>query len=986
MALRQAQRPVVEPAETPLRQAQGTGLRQAQGTGLRQAQPPPVVELVETKRNVIPGKIQANRRHIMASWKWNGARWWKFDFHAHTPGSEDYGKGQNQKTLKKRTPKEWVLDYMHAGVDCVAVTDHNTGAWIKQLEEALEELRADNHPDYSVLHLFPGMEISVNGGIHLLAIFDPSETTTSDLDALRGAVEYQGIPEQSDGVTRKSFIEVVDAVASAGGISIPAHVDEKNGLFVEETGMTLQQALDCQAIFAMEVVDPLFQKPQIYKDKKLNWTEVLGSDAHHPAGNTGQNYPGSRFTWVKMGLPSFNGLRLALLDGSLSVRRSDQEPGNPNEHAPLVLESIEISQARYLGRSQPFVIEFNPWLNAIIGGRGTGKSTIIEFLRIALRREDELPDELKAEFEKYTRVRPNREESGLLTDKAAIKVIYRKNGSRFLVQWNPAADLEPIKQEVNGEWHRAEGDIRQRFPVRIYSQKQIFQIAKTPLALLRVIDEAPEVDRHSWAERWKKKKEGRFLSLHAKVREIEIGFAEEPRLRGELDDVKRKLTIFEQAGHADVLKTFQKRSRQKREIKAWEEDWAGPGEQLRKVAAEIVPDLLDKTTFDPDSAADTELHEHAAKVHDRLDEIRKAIEKFASQTDEVVAEWQKSRDESSWKQSVDAASQAYQELRENLAREGAGDPAAYGEFVQRRQIIEQRLKELDERKKQVKELKEQAESCLRRLMDIRRELTESRRKFLADVLSDNQYVRIEVVPYGPSETAEAEFRRLLQREGTVSEKDIGKPGGDGLLGELYRNRNSAGNIERNLANIKDTIRKIALSDAETVVGKYFATHIRNLPPEAIDRLDLWFPEDSLDVQYSATGDGKNFQSIQEGSPGQKTAALLAFLLSYGDEPLILDQPEDDLDNHLIYDLIVTQLREIKSHRQVIVVTHNANIVVNGDAELLVALAVGNGKTQKECEGSLQESLVRQTICTIMEGGSNAFEQRYRRIALEGYHV
>jgi hypothetical protein len=61
----------------------------------------------------------------MSDWKWNGARWWKFDFHAHTPESDDYGKGPNQETLKKRTPKEWVLDYMRAGVDCVAVTDHN---------------------------------------------------------------------------------------------------------------------------------------------------------------------------------------------------------------------------------------------------------------------------------------------------------------------------------------------------------------------------------------------------------------------------------------------------------------------------------------------------------------------------------------------------------------------------------------------------------------------------------------------------------------------------------------------------------------------------------------------------------------------------------------------------------------------------------------------------------------------------------------------
>jgi hypothetical protein len=76
----------------------------------------------------------------------------------------------------------------------------------------------------------------------------------------------------------------------------------------------------------------------------------------------------------------------------------------------------------------------------------------------------------------------------------------------------------------------------------------------------------------------------------------------------------------------------------------------------------------------------------------------------------------------------------------------------------------------------------------------------------------------------------------------------------------------------------------------------FVTKLQDLPPERLDRLDVWFPDDSLDVLYAISGDGNRFQNIQAGSPGQKTAALLAFLLSHGEEPLILDQPEDDLDN------------------------------------------------------------------------------------------
>ena len=404
---------------------------------------------------------------------------------------------------------------------------------------------------------------------------------------------------------------MVEAIVSANGLAIPAHVDDDNGLF-RLPGTTLQQALNCKDIFAMELRNPTSQKPPLYVSEKLHWAEILGSDSHHPSGVAGQSYPGSHFTWVKMGSPSVEGLRLALLDGELSVRRSDQDTDDPNEHAPLVLDSIEVSQARYMGCSQIFTIGFNPWFNAIIGGRGTGKSTVVEFLRTALRREAELPETLQPEFEQYNRVYQDREDSGLLTEDAAIRVICRKDGDRFRVQWGRAGDLEPIEREVNGQWERAEGDIQQRFPVRIYSQKQVFQLARTPLALLKIIDEAPEAGYHSWSEKWKTE-ESRFLSLRAKVREIKVGTSEEQRLREELDDVERKLAIFEQSGHTEILKSFQKRKRQQRDVEVWEESWTGVGEQLREVAAEIVPDLLDETSFDSDAASDNELQRRAAK-------------------------------------------------------------------------------------------------------------------------------------------------------------------------------------------------------------------------------------------------------------------------------------------------------------------------------------------------------------------------------------
>ena len=92
----------------------------------------------------------------MTDWKWNGSRWWKFDFHAHTPDSDDYGKGLNQAALKNRTPKEWLLDYMRAGIDCVAITDHNSGAWIDRLKDELQRL-TEEQPEgfHPLVALFP---------------------------------------------------------------------------------------------------------------------------------------------------------------------------------------------------------------------------------------------------------------------------------------------------------------------------------------------------------------------------------------------------------------------------------------------------------------------------------------------------------------------------------------------------------------------------------------------------------------------------------------------------------------------------------------------------------------------------------------------------------------------------------------------------------------------------------------------------------------
>lgn len=281
-------------------------------------------------------------------WPYPGARWWKFDFHTHTPASSDYGKGPDQTAQRHISPEDWLLAFMRAEVDCVAVTDHNSGDWIDRLSGTYAKRQADKHPEFRPLHLFPGVEITANGGVHVLAILDPSKTG-ADVNQLLGAVRFRGTRGASDEAADASPKDVVQEIAKAEGIAILAHVDGPSGAFRVLNGNTLAPLLDTPDLFAIEVCDPTALKPELYRQRKLAWAEVLGSDAHHAAGAAGQRCPGSHFTWVKMGSPSLEGLRLALLDGNdVSIRRSDDAASGYSPYATPdhFIERVEIVSAR----------------------------------------------------------------------------------------------------------------------------------------------------------------------------------------------------------------------------------------------------------------------------------------------------------------------------------------------------------------------------------------------------------------------------------------------------------------------------------------------------------------------------------------------------------------------------------------------------------------------------------------------------------------
>ena len=934
-----------------------------------------------------------------SQWSSPGAHWWKFDFHTHTPASDDYGRGPEQASLKRIEPADWLLGFMRAEVDCVAVTDHNSGEWLDRLQDAYRELEQKSHPEFRLLHLFPGVEITANGGTHVLAVLDIGKTS-ADVSTLLGTVRYRGTRGKSDLATEASPIEVVDAISAAGGIPILAHVDEESGAW-RLGGNTLTSLLDFDGLYSMEVIDTNQEKPELYRQRRLTWAEVLGSDAHHPSGTDGPRYPGSHYTWVKMAKPSLEGLRLALLDGgAFSIRRSDDpKPFEPFALPRHCVEAIEIGDARYMGRGRPTRLAFSPWLNALVGGRGTGKSTVVHALRLAARREQELmqldrSSGPRVTFERFNRVPSNRLDRGGLTDKTTIQWTAMRDGVRHRVQWRQDGGGTVVEDDAGGDGWKpsaAQSVTADRFPLRVFSQGQITELAgENQQALLHVIDEAAGV-----AVLRKKLDEARaaFYSSRARIRELDGKLSREAALTVELVDVERKLKRFEDAEHRAILTAFRRRHRQQRE---WERQIAGAADAAGRIdatAADLHPDELPDGAFDEESGHDRQAVAIITALGDAVRNAAEELRETARRLRDAVEKQRSAWNRATWQTEMNRAVADYEQFVKTLQAADVSDPSEYNRLVQERQRLDSENKALDSMRQERERLEGESKSRLGEILKARRAVSAKREAFLNETLAQNRFVRISGRRYGDDpRVIERSLRDVLDVRDDRFEDDILVMDDDrakgGFVAELLRMlpkdaEGRSNEIERRIDRFKERV--VSAINGSAPFGGHFNNYLereckRN--PDLLDKLLAWFPEDGLQVEYSRRGDGTDFRPIDQASAGQRAAAMLAFLLAHGEEPLVLDQPEDDLDNHLIYDLVVRQIRENKLRRQIIVVTHNPNIVVNGDAEMLHALDFVRGQCVVQQSGSLQEAEMREEVCRVMEGGREAFKRRYRRLGPE----
>lgn len=930
----------------------------------------------------------------------HGSKWWKVDFHTHTPASHDYNSAGATVT-----PSDWLLAHMRAEIDCVVISDHNSGEWVDKLKIALEDLRQSGSAEFRELYLFPGVEISVADDIHLLAIFDP-ETTTADISTLLGAVGYSGTHGQTNSLAKYTVSESVKEIVERGGVAIPAHVDKQKGLFIcKPTGLGLEQALQCPGLLAIEVTDPSFPKPGLYQQLQMALAEVIGSDSHSLAD------AGSKFTWVKMEVPNIEAMRLALHDGSDGIMANTGT--DPNALSRFYLEKITVKQAVKCGNGRPLEVVFSPWLNALIGGRGSGKSAILHFLRGCFDQVADLPKETSEEYLRFMKQPNSRGEAGMLKGETIVSAEFHHSGRQLRIDWHPKGSTRTISQynPSTQQWDLQPdaGDVRRRFPIRIFSQKQLFNLTEDPKYLLTLIDsELQETTKVQWQSDLDRFLD-EYLDLKRKERSLDRKILELDSSVTELSDVDAKMAFFENPETIEVLNEYNGLISVESDIENIRTSTTETAESLARALNIENPDSQDDdldqgsvngqieienpTDYDnpllSDLAQLTLGDEASTALLDKLanrDEIIGQASALTSQLSNWVQELDSALASTNWPAEALRIRSAYEALQSELSKLGGNSNDDYAQLSKRREYLRSRVRD---REKEVNERTRLQKQSAKKLRDILAHHTWLRtmRSAVIDrwvANSSSNTVRAKLVPLGDSESAVESIRERLRRPGDEFAKDVWpstvgeRP--QSLVGRVTLVGDGADPwMER--AKVVDELINGRKTDGTPWADSRFSAHLDKLreeTPEDLDRLMAWVPEDRIELKLVSQSGSE--QVIASGSAGQRTSSMLALLLVTSDAPLIIDQPEDDLDTKHISNLIVDGMRRLKKQQQIIVVTHNPNIPVNGAAEQIIELNFVSGEIIVERSGALQRRDIREGLCEIMEGGQNALRNRYYRIA------
>ena len=931
-----------------------------------------------------------------------------------------------------------------AGIDVVALTDHNSidgYRYLKPQFDALSRQAADQ--GLPMPAILPGVEFSVGGErpIHFLVIFEAN----TDPDAIDRAIGHvfgtsdrfdpkTGTPRATGQSVDQFVTRLFDYCRPAAGdrhmefVLLPAHADDRSGVLRETGGgstapgseiavaTTLwdemkrhlrQRAITRRDWNGFETAKPFEKLPQAYRELLWRWAAARrGEDweqltegqraryrgqKHWPLVECSDphNYEaiGSRYAWLKMEVPDIEGIRLSLLDPESRLRRMAEGP--PGQHYPRI-ERLGIRGTDFFDATD---IPLNSCLTTLIGGRGTGKSTVVEYLRHVLDRarpEDfagEGGEDIRKNVESVLTIKRERdhgESPGTLLPDYQIEVDVVVAGRRYRVR----RTREHIQVERNPETADAEVvplDVRILVAPRVLSQRQIARIARDPASQRSELDALLDPDRLGEILRQRRAAVERLEQLQRERTRLQMRRTELPGKETALQKVRDQIDFLEKAGRKDVLLRFQAFERERHWLDGALREIETQAASLDEQSA-ATRGTVERLPVAPEGGPSKDcLDSVAQRVRQRIARTAALLRDEAAGLRELAATVGGERSER-WQPEYDGARQEYDALRKEIEQRGV-DFAQHEKLLQQRAILEHEVAEL-------RTIGDELTKVERALRNVRSELVQAherrlelRRRQAGKLEELDADVRLEVLPFRDRRDFEARREEWLAGAG-VQERDWEKlveyVFGDGsvpdrlieLVDALRADLDTTAEQGRTLDEGSSRVASLVGGGVGAGLTGFFYRALERRDRIRLDEMERFLPEDAVGARVR-TADGA-FRPIATGSVGQRSTAILSLLLSAGEQPLVIDQPEDDLDNRYVYDVVVDLLRRRKFSRQIVIATHNANIPVNGDAELIVALEVQNQMGQILVAGSIDRGEVKDRVSEIMEGSAEAFRLRRER--------
>ncbi len=873
----------------------------------------------------------------------NGAQFRRADLHIHS-----FGEGGSYDVTDATMTPDGIVDTAKAeGLDLIAITDHNQ---IANIRPALK------YAEGRGLLVIPGVELSTPQG-HLLVYFE----TADQLQRFFGKLTFSDDRKACHNTIPQClrFAEEFD------GFGVCAHIELDSGLEKAHPKFDAfkQEVFNCPNLLGLEITNASNSAWFSHDDANANrrncavarcnaigledgidLAKVMSSDAH-TLNALGRNASGNRkLTRLKMEALTFASLRIALMDAAARVRLEDLIPASIPKFIGLKLEG---------GFLKDQIVHFSPNLTCIIGGRGAGKSTLLESLRAASG---------------------NAAESTIIDSEVwpdAIFLVYEDEvGQRHTLTRSKLCEV------VNGD-----PDGPTTIAIESYGQGEtadtIQHCDDDPSILLRFLDRFIDFGELRKAD---DELRDALLANQGAIEGLQLNINQIAATEKQKGIADTQVAALKKQNASQVVELEEKLAKERRFREGLKRNL---GQLLTSITNSLTGVELRKLTTDIDGNAlavgKAEFEVVKALVEGLAAEIEtlsgQLKQKVVDASDKIAAQLQV------WIAREKETQERIEEIRRDLEKQNIRlDMAFIRKVTKDAADLQARLTELKKSQPKQQEAFKERRRLLQERVDLRAKIFNARQAFSTTM---NNNLAAAVVDYRV---------KIQFYEGLLS------PDMEELIKTTMNWRTSqvprAATIGSTLSPAqllaavvaKDSTALEKLSDAygNRIFSKADAADV-------IAKLGEWQPkcaleriafEDRPEIKVTRTidkPDGTKAHQVRDFaklSLGQQQAILLTVLLfSKSRVPLIIDQPEDNLDGEFIYKTVVRSLRSIKEHRQVIIVTHNPNIAVLGDAELIIPLRGASEVSVIRDRGSIDTTETKDIVCTILEGSQKAFKRR-----------